>query len=140
MPLALLTKLKLGDPKPINMSLMLVDISITYPYGVIEDVLVKVDGLVFPADFMVMDIKENSATSVILGRPFLETGKSFIDLESSDLSLKFNKEKVIFNAFKWTQHIKDKDECYKFDEAKMKGELTRGKVNGVRISLPHLRM
>lgn len=26
---------------------MLVDISISYPFGVIEDVLVKVDGLVF---------------------------------------------------------------------------------------------
>lgn len=53
------------------MTLTLVDLPITYPYGVIHDVLVKVDALVFPHDFVVVNINENYDALVILGRPFL---------------------------------------------------------------------
>lgn len=35
---------------------MLVDRSITYPYGVIEDVLVRFDDLLFPVDFIILDM------------------------------------------------------------------------------------
>jgi len=40
---------KLGcvEPKPTRMTLTLVDRSISYPFGVLEDVLVKVNELVF---------------------------------------------------------------------------------------------
>ena len=40
----------LGEPKPTSESLQLMDRSIKYPRGVIEDVLVKVKKLYFPAD------------------------------------------------------------------------------------------
>ncbi|XP_074336854.1 uncharacterized protein LOC141674026 [Apium graveolens] len=59
MPLSILKKLGLPDPKPVNMSLQLVDRSITYPRGVVEDVLVKVDKLIFPADFVILDFEED---------------------------------------------------------------------------------
>ena len=39
---------------PIRMTLQLADRSITIPYGVIKDVLVRVKHLIFPADFVVM--------------------------------------------------------------------------------------
>jgi len=41
------------------MTLQLANLSITRPYGVIEDVLIQVKQLVFLADFMVMDIEED---------------------------------------------------------------------------------
>lgn len=44
------------------MTLTLADRSIIYPYGVLEDVLVKVDGLLFPTDFVVLDMPEYSET------------------------------------------------------------------------------
>jgi len=43
---------------PTRMTLQLVDCSITRPYGVIEDVLVRVKHITFPADFVAMDIEE----------------------------------------------------------------------------------
>ena len=41
---------------PTHMTLQLADRSITKPYEVIEDVLVKVKHLIFPADFVIMDV------------------------------------------------------------------------------------
>ena len=42
-PLSVFWKLGLGQAKPITISLKMVDRSLTYPRGVIEDVLVKVN-------------------------------------------------------------------------------------------------
>jgi len=52
---------------PTRMTLQLDDRSITRPYGVIEDVLVKVKHFIFLADFVVMDIYEDNDIPVILG-------------------------------------------------------------------------
>jgi hypothetical protein len=38
---------------------MLVDHSITYPYIVLEDMLVRVNDLLFPADFVILNMDEN---------------------------------------------------------------------------------
>ncbi|XP_074373982.1 uncharacterized protein LOC141714358 [Apium graveolens] len=45
MPLSVFRKLGLPDPKPTNISLQLPDCSITYPRGIVEDVLVTVGEL-----------------------------------------------------------------------------------------------
>ncbi|XP_063937065.1 uncharacterized protein LOC135147718 [Daucus carota subsp. sativus] len=51
MPLSVFKKLGLPEPKPTNMSLQLADRSITYPRGIVEDVLVKVfNAMKFPTD------------------------------------------------------------------------------------------
>ncbi|XP_050900450.1 uncharacterized protein LOC127107199 [Lathyrus oleraceus] len=76
MSLALVKKLKLGEPKHTNMTLTLIDLSTTHPYGVIKDVLVKMDELVFLTNFVIVDINEKYAALVILGRHFLATEKN----------------------------------------------------------------
>ena len=65
---------------PTRMTLQLVDRSITRPYGVIEDVLILVKQLVFPADFVVMDIEEDPQIPIILGRPFMSTANCIVDM------------------------------------------------------------
>ncbi|XP_050916381.1 uncharacterized protein LOC127131507 [Lathyrus oleraceus] len=94
-----LKELKIGDIILRNMTLILFNSSVTHPLGIIQDVLVNVDGLTFPADFVVTNMKNDSEGSVILGRLFLATGKAKIDVEIVELILKFNKEKVVFNAY-----------------------------------------
>ena len=49
--------------------------------------LVKVDRFIFPADFVVLDIEEDSKMPLILGRPFLATGKASIDVQQGKLTL-----------------------------------------------------
>ena len=46
--------------------------------GVIEDVLVKVDKFIFPTYFIVLDVEEDKEIPIILGRPFLVTGRAIL--------------------------------------------------------------
>ncbi|XP_073317649.1 uncharacterized protein [Primulina huaijiensis] len=66
--------LKLGEVKPTTITLQLSDRSLTYPRGIVEDVLVKVDKFIFPADFVILDMEEDQDAPLIFGRPFLATG------------------------------------------------------------------
>jgi len=54
----------------------------------VEDVLVRVDKFTFPVDFIVLDMKENPDVPLILGRSFLATGRSLIDMEKGELILR----------------------------------------------------
>ena len=57
-PLSMCKRLGELEIMPTKMTLQLADHSITKPYGVIEDVLVRVKHFTFPVDFVVMDIEE----------------------------------------------------------------------------------
>ncbi|MCI21478.1 hypothetical protein A2U01_0042646, partial [Trifolium medium] len=74
-------KLNCGEPKLTKMTLTLTDRSITYPYRVLENLSVKVNDLMFSADFVILDMDENAEIPLILGRPFLATGRALIDVE-----------------------------------------------------------
>nr|XP_008344366.2 uncharacterized protein LOC103407196 [Malus domestica] len=82
MPYSVFKRLGEGELKPTSSIIQLADRSITYPRGVIEDVIVKVDNLYLPADFMVLDMDEDLTTPIILGRPFLATARTLIDVET----------------------------------------------------------
>ncbi|XP_042972995.1 uncharacterized protein LOC122304796, partial [Carya illinoinensis] len=99
MPLSVCRKLGLEEMKPTTISLQLADRSIKYPRGIIEDVLVKVDKFIFPADFVVLDMEEDEEVPLILGRPFLATGRALIDVQKGELTLRVNKEEVMFNIY-----------------------------------------
>ena len=66
----------------------------------VEDVLVKVDKFIFPADFILVDMEIDKNTLIILGRPFLAMGRALIDVEEGNLTLRVQNEKVEFNIFK----------------------------------------
>ena len=70
------------------------DRSLTYPRGVIKDVLVKVDKFIFPVDFVVLYMEEDRKIPLILGRPFLATKRALIDVHSGNLTLRVNNEEV----------------------------------------------
>ena len=59
MQYSIYASLKLGPLNKTGVVIQLANRSITYPKGVVEDVLVQVNDLVFPADFYVLDM-ENS--------------------------------------------------------------------------------
>ncbi|XP_027342241.1 uncharacterized protein LOC113855018 [Abrus precatorius] len=80
MPYSIFKKLGLGEPRPTRMSIQLADRSIKYPRGIIEDMLVKVDKFIFPVDFVILDMDEDTEVSLILGRSFLATVKAIIDV------------------------------------------------------------
>ena len=73
------------------------DRSIAKPRGVIEDVFVKVDKFVYPVDFVVLDMGDDNKVPLILGRPFLATGKALIDVEARCLTLRVDNDQVHFH-------------------------------------------
>ena len=86
-PLSMLKKIGEIDVRPTRMTLQLADRYIKHPYGVIEDLLVKVDKFLFPVDFVVMDIEEDVDVPLILGRPFMKTTKVIIDVDKGKLKV-----------------------------------------------------
>ncbi|KAJ9557611.1 hypothetical protein OSB04_012225 [Centaurea solstitialis] len=67
MPLSFYQKLGLGELQSTRMIIQLADRSIKCPIGIAEDVLVQVDKFVFPADFVVLDMKGETRVPLILG-------------------------------------------------------------------------
>ncbi|CAL8993277.1 unnamed protein product [Prunus brigantina] len=79
------------------------DRTIRYPKGILEDVLVNVEGLILPADFLVLEMEEapipDNELPLILGRPFMATAKTKIDVEQGTLTMTVNGETVAFKVF-----------------------------------------
>ena len=84
---------------PTRMTLQLVDRSIARPYGVIEDVLVKVKHLIFLTDFVVIDIEEDVDIPLILGRPFMSTASCVVDIGKKMLQMGIENQKISFDLF-----------------------------------------
>lgn len=115
MPLSIFKKLGLGEVKPTTVTLQLADRSLTYPRGIVEDVLVKVDKFIFPADFVVLDMEEDQEIPLILGRPFLATGRALIDVQGGQLTLRVNDKEVMFNIYQAMKFPDDASTCYRVD-------------------------
>ena len=78
----------------------------------IEDVLVKVEKFIFPADFIVLDMEEDKDIPIILGKPFLATGRALIDVYKGELKLRVQDDEVTFNVFKAMKHPTKSDACF----------------------------
>nr|KAJ0212399.1 hypothetical protein LSAT_V11C400221670 [Lactuca sativa] len=93
LPNSVFEKLKMETLKKTGTIIQLADHSTVHPKGVLEDVLVQVDNLLFPADFYILDmgnLDTSDANSIILGRPFLKTAKTKIDVFAGTLSMEFD--------------------------------------------------
>ncbi|XP_075103455.1 uncharacterized protein LOC107763378 [Nicotiana tabacum] len=100
MPFSIFMKLELGEMKDICVSFQLANQSTKRPKGIIENVLVRVDKFLFPVDFIVLEMEENTEVPLILGRPFLATGRAIIDVHQGQLILRVDEERVIFDMHK----------------------------------------
>ena len=112
MPLSIFKRLGLGEARPTTVTLQLADRSLKHPRGVIEDVLVKVDKFIFPVDFIVLDMEEDKEIPIILGRPFLATGRAMIDVQRGELKLRVQEDEVKFNVFEAVRHPTESDTCF----------------------------
>ena len=100
MPLLVIKRLGLGELTPITITLQMADITMAQLEGVLEDVLIKEGKFIFPMDFVVMDMEEDTQVPLLLERPFLATGVALIDVKSGELTLRVGEESVHFNLKK----------------------------------------
>jgi hypothetical protein len=96
-------QLGLGELKPTSMTLQLVDRSMKVPWGIVEDVLIKVNKFYFPVDFIMLDTELveiiGSEIPVILGRPFLATTNALINCRSGVMKISFKNRTIEINIF-----------------------------------------
>ncbi|XP_071924694.1 uncharacterized protein [Coffea arabica] len=102
MPKSIYASLKLGPLKETGIIIQLADRNNAYPDGLVEDVLVKVNDLVFPTDFYVLDMDDDHShdpSPLLLGRPFMSTAQTKININKGTLSMEFDGKIMHFNIF-----------------------------------------
>ena len=70
LPKAVFDHHHVGELKPFLVELCLADGSVRKPYGLVEDVIVRIEDCYFPVDFLVVDMKRTkdlSQAPIILG-------------------------------------------------------------------------
>ncbi|RDX73384.1 hypothetical protein CR513_47018, partial [Mucuna pruriens] len=84
--------LNFSDLEPTGMTIQLVNRSVVQPLGVLENVLVQVNEIIFLTDFYMLDMEDKTSgkgSTLILGRPFLMTARTKIDVHVGTLSMEF---------------------------------------------------
>ncbi|GJX19808.1 reverse transcriptase domain-containing protein [Tanacetum coccineum] len=81
MPYSLYVKLSLKTLKPTRISVRLADRSFQYPIRIAENMLVEVGKFTFPADFVILEMEEDSKVPLIVGQPFLHTADAVIQVK-----------------------------------------------------------
>ncbi|XP_070668931.1 uncharacterized protein [Malus domestica] len=95
MPYSIYASMNLGELKNDGVIIQLADRSNAYPKGVLEDVLVQVNHLIFPGDFYVLEMDESDhapSLPILLGRPFMKTARTKIDVFNGTLTMEFDGE------------------------------------------------
>nr|XP_043633103.1 uncharacterized protein LOC122604282 [Erigeron canadensis] len=132
MPYLIFRKLSLGKLKPTKMSIRLADHSFQYPFGVAENLLVQVSQFVFPTDFVILEMEEDTKAPLILGRPFLYTAHAIIRVKDKKISLGIGEDRIVFKIDKATQHSYSSDDtCFRIDVIDDAVELERLELVGV---------
>ncbi|KAI5313264.1 hypothetical protein L3X38_042438 [Prunus dulcis] len=119
MPYSVYLQLGLGDLKATTISLQLANRSVKYPRGIVEDILVQVDKLILPTDFVVLDMEEapihDRELPILLGRPFMATAKTIIDVKNGLLTMTVLGETVQFKVFESLSHPSSSIDCCSID-------------------------
>ncbi|XP_016164749.1 uncharacterized protein LOC107607294 [Arachis ipaensis] len=99
MPLPIYEKLKLSPLKRSGARFVLADKSIVSVVEIAENVLVNIQGLLFPVDFHILEtplIDSDKPSSILLGRPFLKTSQFKLDAFSGAYSFEADGKVVKF--------------------------------------------
>ncbi|KAM2661082.1 hypothetical protein EV2_023432 [Malus domestica] len=125
MPYSIYASMNLGELKNDSVIIQLADRSNAYPKGVLEDVLVQVGNLIFPADFYVLDMEDSPYSTplpILLGRPFMKTAQTKIDVAKGELTMEFGDELIKFKVPEYVKNPNDVRSCFAIDVIKNVGK------------------
>jgi hypothetical protein len=90
MPKVVFDKLNFTHLAPMPMMLQLADSTVCYPVGIAEDIPLKIHGYFIPVDFVVLDMEIMKESPLILGRPFLSTAGTQVDVGAREIRFNIN--------------------------------------------------
>ncbi|GJZ15277.1 homeodomain-like protein, partial [Tanacetum coccineum] len=79
--------------------------TVKYPKGIAENVLVEIGKFVFPVYFIILDMPKDIKVPLILGRLFLSTASAKIDVYKRKITLRVGEERIIFTSVKPTSNL-----------------------------------
>ncbi|GJV37039.1 hypothetical protein Tco_1409516 [Tanacetum coccineum] len=84
------------------------------PFGSLptENMLVKVGKFTLLADFVILEIEEDSKVPHIMGRPFIHTADAVIRVKQKQLNLGVGAERMIFNIDSAIKHSYSNDDTF----------------------------
>ncbi|GJX41647.1 zf-CCHC domain-containing protein [Tanacetum coccineum] len=87
-----------------------------HPVGIAENMLVEVGKFIFLVDFVILKMEEDSKVPLILGRPFLHTADSVIQVKQKQLNLRVGTERMNFHIDYAMKHSYSNDDtCFSID-------------------------
>ena len=125
MPYSVYPSMNLGKLKNDGVIIQLADRSNAYPKGVLEDVLVQVDHLIFPADFYVLNMEDSvhsPPSPILLGRPFMKTAHTKIDVANGALTMEFGGDMINFKVSESVENPNDVHSCFVIDAIRNIGQ------------------
>ncbi|XP_017647948.1 uncharacterized protein LOC108488160 [Gossypium arboreum] len=140
-PMSVFKKLGISEARPTTMTLQLADRSYAHLEGKIEYVLVREDKFNFPTDFIILDYEADKDVPIILGRPFLATGRTVIDVQKGEVTMRVNDQQITFNVFQSLKCADDIEECHAVSsldsvvEEKLKKTMTKSIMNWIQLTL-----
>ena len=81
----------------------------------------QVDHLIFPADFYVFDMEDSAhypPSPILLGRPFMKTAHTKIDVAKGALTMEFGGDMINFKVSESVEHTNDVRSCFAIDVIK----------------------
>ncbi|XP_038891738.1 uncharacterized protein LOC120081135 [Benincasa hispida] len=109
LPLLIFKILNVGQLTPTTVTLQLADRSLVHPKGKLKDVLVTIDRFILPANFIILDYEADKDIPIILGQPFLSTGRAQIDVHKG-VTMSINGKKLRFNIIKESEEENEERE------------------------------
>ena len=87
MPKSIYTRLTNLAPFLSRVKLSFANHSYEYPLGIAEDIVINVDGFLYPVDFVIVE-RQDEDTPIILGEPFLATARARLDYDRNTISFR----------------------------------------------------
>jgi hypothetical protein len=115
MPKSIFDRIGVGELVPTKISLQLADRSVKYLVGQVEYLPLQVRKFYIPIDFVIIEMDEDPNTPLIIGRPFLNTAGTQIDVRGRKLTFEIGKEKVKFDMFKALKYPTNDGNFYRVD-------------------------
>jgi hypothetical protein len=78
-----------------DIDLLLVDDSTRHALGRINDVMLELHMTFVPIEFIIMDMRSNTSSPIIIGRPFLRTTCAVIDSKEGNVNFQFPHKKCM---------------------------------------------
>ncbi|CAN6686583.1 unnamed protein product [Malus baccata var. baccata] len=107
MPYSIYASMNLGELKQDGVKIQLADRSNAYPKGVLEDVLVQI--------LEMEDSSHAPSLPILLGRPFMKTARTKIDVFMGTLTMEFDGDIIRFNLSETIKYPMEDHSCFAID-------------------------